>query len=189
MSRRRKLLLFGGLFLAYNVATGGGLVVERTDSLSTLGSVTEAKLTDDASVYLKATPATSYFCIPLVFYYFRETYPFELRYYGSTRDGSVHVSEAERPEFATNVVVTGVRWYRKPDDGRAPDPSAVFHGSTWDGIVIPGPGEWVIESEGYVRREGGEPEPLSFPPMTVRPTEDHVRVTGFIYYLASNLPV
>ena len=55
--------------------------------------------------------------------------------------------------------------------------------------MIPGPGEWVIESEGYVRREGGEPEPLSFPPMTVRPTEDHVRVTGFLYYLASKFPV
>lgn len=189
MSRNRKLLLFVVLFLLYNVVSGGGLVVVHSDSLSTLGSVAKAQLTEEASIYLKQTPTTKQFYAPFVCSYVRHTYPFKLRYYGSTRDGSIRVSEVERDGDATNVVVTGVRWYRRPADGMKP--AEVFHGSTWNGILIPGPGEWIIESEGYVvKRQSDEREPLTFPSMTVRPTiEDQVRVTGLIYYFFSQLPV
>ena len=182
------MLIAGGLFVLYNIASGGGVLIERSDSLATLGSVAKAKLTDEASVYLKQSPTTTEFYVPFVFSYVRHTYPFRLRYYGSTRDGSVRVSEAERPGIGTNVVVTGVRWYRKPAEGA--EPAEVFHGSTWNRIVIPEPGEWVIESDGFVSRDGREKEMLTFPTMTVRPTlRGRFRLTGLVYYVLSNLPV
>ena len=190
MSRKRKAMVFGGVFVLYNVVSGGGILIERSDSLATLGSVAKAELTDEAGVYLKETPTTTAFYIPFVFSYIRRTYPFQLRYYGSTRDGSVRVSEADKPGPGTDVVVTGVRWYRKPDDGQAPERSAMFHASTWNGITIPEPGEWIIESNGFVSRGDGQKEPLTFPAMTVRPTiRDRFRVTGLLYHILSNLPV
>ncbi|MDQ3333254.1 MAG: hypothetical protein M3552_21840 [Planctomycetota bacterium] len=190
MSKRRKLLILGGSFLLYNIVSGGGILIERSDSLATLGSVAEAELTDEAGVYLKQTPTTTEFYIPFVFSYVRHTYPFQLRFYGSTRDSSTRVTEADMPGSGTDVVVTGVRWYRKTDGNHAPEASAVYHGSTWNGVSIPEPGEWVIESDGFVSRDDGEKEMLTFPTMTVRPTiRDRFRVTGLLYYMLSNLPV
>ena len=72
MSKKRKLAIFGGggLFILYNIISGGGFVIEKTDSLAILGVVADAQLTDGASVYLKETPTTTRFFVPFVFYKF-----------------------------------------------------------------------------------------------------------------------
>ena len=72
MSKKRKLAIFGGggLFILYNIISGGGFVIEKTDGLATLGEVADAQLTDGASVYLKETPTTKRFFVPFVFYEF-----------------------------------------------------------------------------------------------------------------------
>lgn len=189
MSKKRKLAIFGGggLFVLYNIISGGGFVIEKTDSLATLGAVADAQLTDGASVYLKETPTTKRFFVPFVFYYFHNTYPFRLRFYGSTRDGSIRVSDRDLRlgDRGVNVVVTEVLYYRKLDDTQTSTTSPVFKASSWKEIVIRKPGEWIVESKGYVSKDG-EKNLLTFPTMTIRQTE-HGRIQisrGFNYALS-----
>ena len=177
MSKKRKLAIFGGgLFILYNIISGGGFVIEKTDSLATLGAVADAQLTDGASVYLQEIPTTKRFFVPFVFYYVHKTYPFRFQFYGSTRDGSIRVSDRDPRlgDRGVNVVVTEVVYYRKQDDTQTSTTSPVFKASSWGEIVIRKPGEWIVESKGYVIKDG-EKKLLTFPTMTIRQTE-HGRI-------------
>lgn len=191
MSKTRKLAIFGagGLFVLYNILSGGGCVIERTDSLATKGVVARAQLTDGASVYLKETPTTKRFFVPFVFYYIHKTYPFQLRFYGSTRDGSIIVTTEEASRAGTNVVVTEVLYYEKPDDTQTSTTSRVFKAASWKEINIPEPGEWIVESKGYVKSRGEEKKLLTFPTMTIRQKEHgRIRISGLLSYSLSNIP-
>ena len=212
--RTRFAMLSGGLFILYNLVSGGGYLVEDTDSLASIDGVAEARLTDGAKVWLAETPTTRGFYIPFVFYYVRETYPFHLRFYGSTIDGNTVVTDHKQliafnqlwrfnpnytgprnvdqePHFwpgATYIVVTEVQYHRQPDDSQAMIDLPVFKASSWGEIVITEPGEWIVESKGYVRNKRGETQELTFPTMTIRPTESgSIRVWRGVSYVVSQI--
>jgi hypothetical protein len=206
-------LLAGALFILYNLVSGGGYLVEKTDSLSTLNGVAEAKLTDGASVWLAETPTSNRFCVPFVFYYVRKTYPFHLRF-NATGDGNTAVTDHKRlaglsqlsrfnPDYKGPpisamsclaeyhryvIVVTEVLYHRKPDDSQVTNNRPVFKVSSWDEIVITEPGEWIVESNGYVRNKSGETKQLTFPTMTIRPTESgRMRVWRGVSYVIAGI--
>ena len=212
--KRRVVLISSGLFILYNLISGGGYVIVNADSLSTLDGVAEAKLTNEAKVWLAQTPTTRRFYIPFVFYYLRETYPFHLRFYGSTIDGNTVVTDHKQliafnqlwrfnpnytgprnvdqePHFSpgtTYIVVTEVQYHRQPDDSQATDAPPVFKVSSWGEIVITEPGEWIVESRGYIRNKRGETQELTFPTMTIRPTESgSIRVWRGVSYVVSQI--
>ena len=212
--KRRVVLISSGLFILYNLISGGGYVIVNADSLSTLDGVAEAKLTDRTKVWLAETPTTRRFYIPFVFYYLRETYPFHLRFYGSTIDGNTVVTDHKQliafnqlwrfnpnytgprnvdqePHFSpgtTYIVVTEVQYHRQPDDSQATDAPPVFKVSSWGEIVITEPGEWIVESRGYIRNKRGETQELTFPTMTIRPTESgSIRVWRGVSYVVSQI--
>jgi len=212
--KRRVVLISSGLFILYNLISGGGYVIVRADSLSTLDGVAEAKLTNGTKVWLAETPTTRRFYIPFVFYYLRETYPFHLRFYGSTIDGNTVVTDHKQliafnqlwrfnpnytgprnadqePHFSpgtTYIVVTEVQYHRQPDDSQAMIDLPVFKASSWGEIVITEPGEWIVESKGYIRNKRGETQELTFPTMTIRPTESgSIRVWRGVSYVVSQI--
>jgi hypothetical protein len=186
--KRVRLGLALGVLALYAIATGGGFVVIRRDSLASSGLVAKVDLTDGASVYLKQTPTTRTLPIPLLIYYVRETYPFRLRFYGSTRDGSITVSDRPFDGAETNVVVTEVTYYREPDAFSEAEKIEGFRVQSWKDIVIPEPGNWKVHSRGYVRYPDGHREELTFPTMTIRPTQrGQVEVVRFISYLLSGM--
>jgi len=212
--RKRFVLLSGGLFILYNLVSGGGYLVEDTDSLASIDGVAEARLTDGAKVWLAETPTTRGLYVPFVFYYVRETYPFHLRFYGSTYDGNTFVTDEKQliafnqlwrfnpnytgprtvdqePHFSpgtTYIVVTEVQYHRQPDDSQVTDASPVYKASSWAEIVITEPGEWIVESKGYVRDKRGETKQLTFPTMTIRPTQSgQIRIWRFIDHVVAGI--
>lgn len=186
MGKKRKLAIFGG-FVLYNLISGGGFVLHRADRFALANG--PVQLTDGASVYLAGTPTKKGFYVPFVFYYVNETYPVRMRFYGSTRDGSISVvDEEQRARFGdsdTYVVVTEVLYYQKLDDEQPSTSVARFKESSWNDIVIRGPGEWIVESKGYEETEVGGKRALTFPTMTIRRTErGRTRILrGFTYLL------
>ena len=171
MSKLRKLAIFGGSFVLYNVISGGGLVIQKYDSLAAQG----IQLTDGVRVYFNTTPTTKQFFVPFVFYYFRETYPFRIRPVRSTTGG-----------YDRRVVVTEVLYHRTPDDAQPSVAVARVKVSSWNEIVISEPGEWIVESRGYVETKDGEKRMLSFPTMTIREKErGRIRLRRFIEYVIS----
>lgn len=187
MSRRRRFLMLLLLVgLPYELLSGGGILVVRKDSLATLGEVAECRLTPSHKVYLKETPTTWIIPIPLVIYFQRQTYPFKLRYYGSTRSGDFRVTDEKGTRwtsgFKSVVVVTDVKYYRKSHE------EAAVHVGSWADIVIPEPGTWLVESKGYIQdKEEGRTE-LTFPTMTIEPTlHGRFSVHNALNYMAGGM--
>ena len=212
--KKRIPLISGGLFILYNLVSGGGYVIVKADSLSTMDGVAEARLTNETRVWLAQTPTVGRFYIPFVFYYLRETYPFQLRFYGSTIDGNTVVTDHKQliafnqlwrfnpnytgprnvdqePHFSlgtTYIVVTEVQYHRQPDNSQVTNDPPVFKASSWGEIVITEPGEWIVESRGYIRNKRGETQELTFPTMTIRPTESgSTRVSRGVSYVVSQI--
>lgn len=209
--KRRVVLISGGLFILYNLVSGGGYVIENTDSLSTLNGVAEAKLTDETKVWLAETPTTKRIYVPFVFYYLRETYPFHLRFYGSTISEDTWVTDEKQlyglsqlykfnPKYTGppiplescmpehTIVVTEVLYHRQPDGSQAANDPPVFKVSSWGEIVITEPGEWIVESKGYEKHRRGEKKPVTFPTMTIRPTASgRIRVWRGVSYVVSQI--
>ena len=212
--RKRFVLLSGGLFILYNLVSGGGYLVEDTDSLASIDGVAEARLTDGAKVWLAETPTTRGFYVPFVFYYVRKTYPFHLRFYGSTTDGNTVVTDEKQliafnqlwrfnpnykgprnvdqePHFSpgtTYILVTEVQYHRQPDGSQVTDAPPMHRASSWAEIVITEPGEWIVESKGYIRNERGETKQLTFPTMTIRPTQSgQIRIWRYIDHVVAGI--
>ncbi|NNM03941.1 MAG: hypothetical protein HKO65_02465 [Gemmatimonadetes bacterium] len=192
MMRKRKILFGLGVLVLYNILTGGGPVYLSRDRLETFGQDGEpvrlVELVDGANVYFAETPTTRAIGVPFVVYYVRKSYPFRIRYYGSTRDGSITVSDRpfEGPE--TNVVVTDVRYYRESELPHEQKRGEVFRVNSWSEIVIAEPGVWTVESRGYVRYGDGSREELDFPTVTLRPGEERrLEVMGGISYLIGGM--
>lgn len=192
--KKRYALVFGGAFILYNLLSGGGCIIERTDSLSTLDGVAIVQLTDDISVRLSETPTTKNVSVPFFFYYVNRTYPFRLLFCGSTPGEFISVEDKKslawinsgrlKPRWDKRIVVTEVRYYRQSVNGASASvPPTVFTASSWNDIIIPEPGEWTVESKGYMEVWKGETKQMIFPTMTIHPTKSgDIDVQGFLWH-------
>jgi len=165
--KRYPVLILAGLFVLYTWVFGGGILIEKSplEDIRWDGiNLAEVKLTDSCSARLTGRPTTNRFHIPFFFHSIHTTYPIQIWSTG------FWCQESE-------VLVTEVVYHCSPNDAHSTTRPSIFSATSWEEIVITEPGEWIVETKGYLINRKKEKMPIKFPVMTIRlPARNHIFV-------------
>ena len=162
------ILVPPAVFVLYNAAFGGGILVERTygwsENDSHMGiNFTTVNPMDRSTITLWGYPVTNRFYVPFLFYFINRTYPLRV--------------SLTQWEFDDHVVFEEITC-RCSDLARNKGEPILFKvpaGDKFPEFPIPEPGEWIVELKGYHRETDGEKTPFVLPPVNIRLDAEKVR--------------